>query len=282
MSDLSALHAPFVLVTGGKGGVGKTTLAASLAVRLRARGLRTLLCDLDLGLADLHVLLGLEPRYTIEHALAGECTLADCVVSGPGGIDVLVGSNGSAALARLASDTRAYLLDGLAGLSTGYDVVVGDSAAGIGPDVLAFGALARMVLVVTTPDPSAAADAYGLVKARVAERTARGLDLPTPELVLNQVSGAREAELAAARLAQVCQRFLLRSPRLAGWVPRTPRIQEAARRRVPFVEVHGSAGAGSGERECLERLAQRVVLGLGMESASSAVGRNRAQDWSCS
>lgn len=282
MSVQSAFHAPFVLVTGGKGGVGKTTLAASLAVQLRAQGLRTLLCDLDLGLADLHVLLGLEPRHTIEQALAGECTLADCVVSGPGGIDVLVGSNGSAAMAQLRSETRARLLDGLAELSTGYDVVVGDSAAGIGPDVLAFGALARMVLVVTTPDPSAAADAYGLVKALASESTARGLDLPTPELVLNQVSGAREAELSAARLAEVCQRFLSRSPRLAGWVPRAPRIADAARRRVPFALPGGPTGAGSGERECLERLARRVVLGLGMESASSAPGRNRAQDWSCS
>lgn len=282
MSVQSGFHAPFVLVTGGKGGVGKTTLAASLAVQLRAQGLRTLLCDLDLGLADLHVLLGLEPRHTIEQALAGECTLADCVVPGPGGIDVLVGSNGSAAMAQLRSETRARLLDGLAVLSTGYDVVVGDSAAGIGPDVLAFGALARMVLVVTTPDPSAAADAYGLVKALASESAARGLDLPTPELVINQVSGAREAELSAARLAEVCQRFLSRSPRLAGWVPRAPRIADAARRRVPFALPGGLAGAGSGERECLERLARRVVLGLGMESASSAPGRNRAQDWSCS
>lgn len=282
MSAQPTFHAPLVLVTGGKGGVGKTTLAASLAVQLRAQGLRTLLCDLDLGLANLHVLLGIEPLHTIEQALAQECALADCIVSGPGGIDVLVGSNGSAAMAQLSPDLRARLLEQLACVSTGYDVVVGDGAAGIGPDVLAFGALARMVLVVTTPDPSAAADAYGLVKALVADSGARGLDLPTPELVLNQVSGAREAELSAARLAQVCQRFLTRSPRLAGWVPRAPRIAEAARRRVPFALAGGPAGSGSGERECLQRLARRVVLGLGMESVSSVAVGNRAQDWSCS
>jgi flagellar biosynthesis protein FlhG len=200
------VRVPFVLVTGGKGGVGKTTIAANLAVALRAKGLRTLLCDLDLALADLHVLLGLSEGRTIEAALRGDCDFADCIQSGPGRIDVLVGSNGSAAMARLDDTTRARLLTDLARLSERYDIVVGDSAAGIGPEVLELGMRADMVLVVTTPDPTAAADAYGLVKALVAEATARGLDLPTPELVLNQVSGARDAELAAARLAGVCQR----------------------------------------------------------------------------
>lgn len=279
MNAPAQFRAPFVLVTGGKGGVGKTTIAANLAVALRAKGLRTLLCDLDLALADLHVLLGLSEGRTIEAALRGECELADCVQAGPCGVDVLVGSNGSAAMARLDDVTRARLLTELASLSENYDIVVGDSAAGIGPEVLELGARADMVLVVTTPDPTAAADAYGLVKALVAEASARGLDLPTPELVLNQVSGAREAELATVRLAGVCQRFLSRSPRLAGWIPRSPRVLDAAKRRAPFVLASGKEGSGSGERECVERLARRVVLACGREMASTGPGANPSQDW---
>ena len=124
--------APFVLVTGGKGGVGKSTLTADLGVHLAAQGLRVLLVDLDLGLANLDVLLGLGAGRNVEDALEGRCEFEDCVVAGPEGVHVLPAGSGTADMGRPDGDRRARLLEAIGRLSARYDLVIGDSAAGIG------------------------------------------------------------------------------------------------------------------------------------------------------
>lgn len=266
--------APFVLVTGGKGGVGKTTLASNLALVCASRGQRTLLVDLDLALGDVEGVLGLAPQRSLEDALGGLCPLSDCVHIGPAGLHVLTAPNGEAALAQLDVDRRERFLAELAALSSRYDIVFGDSAAGIGSDVLAFAACASMVLVVTTSDPSAATDAFGLIKALEFAAREHHVEIPTPELVLNLVTGVQEAEHTARQLAEVCRRFLSRSPRLAGWMPRSQRIVTAARRRANFALSTDKQGAATLERDCLDRLARRVFLACGVHDAGPCVSRD--------
>ena len=161
----SVIETPFVLVTGGKGGVGKTTVAANLGVEMAGAGKRVLIVDLDLGLANLNVLLGLDAPRTIEDALSGIAEAADCVVEGPGGVHVLAASSGTERMGRLTEDHRERIVELIAQVAADYDVVIGDSAAGIGPDVMDFASIADRVLVVTTPELAALTDAYGLIKA---------------------------------------------------------------------------------------------------------------------
>lgn len=246
--------APLVLVTGGKGGVGKSTIAANLGVSLAARGRRVLLVDLDLGLANLDVLLRLQPAHTVEDALAGECELKDCVVRGPGGVSVLPAGSGSLAMGHPDAERRAALLDGLRELSVDYDLVLGDSAAGIGHDVLGFAAHADRVLLVTTPEPAAMTDAYGLVKALDGWGREQRTELATPELVINQAAGLEEAERTGERLRSVCERFLCRSPRVAGWLPRAPEVARAAQMQRLFA-LEGRDGLA---QRCLNRIAERL------------------------
>jgi flagellar biosynthesis protein FlhG len=247
-------RAPIVLMTGGKGGVGKTTLAANAAFALARRGRRVLLVDLDLGLADAHVLLKITPPRTLEDALLGRCALADCIVRAELGLDVLAAGSGTPQMGQLGDEMRARLCAGLRELCADYDIVIADGAAGIGPDVLAFCEHADHVLVVTTPEPMAITDAYGLIKALHAHGEATQRDVATPELVINRASGIEEAEATAARLRLVCERFLSRSPRNAGWMPASGAVELAARFQRPFALDPRPTLAHT----CLDALAARL------------------------
>jgi flagellar biosynthesis protein FlhG len=236
-------RAPFVLVTGGKGGVGKTTLTANLGVHLASTGRAPLLVDLDLGLANLDLLLGLARTRTIEDFLAGRAELEECLALGPCGVRVLPASSGVHHLAEPDQVRRERLLEALGPLACASEIVIGDSPAGIGPDVLDFAARAQRVVVVTTPEPAALADAYGVIKALDACAAERGRDVPTPDLFVNLAADAEEAHCAGSKLAQACERFLSRTPRLLGWLPRSRAVLAAIRARAPFVlsEPHGLA-----------------------------------------
>lgn len=257
------IGAPFVVVTGGKGGVGKTTLATNLGVRLARRGGRVLVADLDLGLANVNVLLGLSPQHTLEDALGGRCSARDCVVAGPGGVHVLPAGSGTAAMGRPDEERRRWILSALDELSEDYDVIVGDGAAGIGPDALGFATLAELVLVVTNPDPAALTDAYGLIKALDTFSQEEATEVPTPELFLNQVAGIHEAERVARSLRGVCENYLARSPRMAGWMPRTGGVALAGRRQRPFAD----ASRSSLELSCLDGLVARIERRFSLREA---------------
>lgn len=257
---LPKLGVPLALVTGGKGGVGKSSVALNLAMALGQRGRRVLLVDLDLGLGDLAVMMKMSPGRTLEHFFTGASELAACCAPLAAGVDLIPAGAGSAELARPDSARRAQLFDGLAGLVTHYDLVLADTAAGIGPGVLSFAAAADCVLCVATPDPASITDAYGIVKALDSHAEELGVDLPTPALLLNRVASSSEAESLAARLAKVTRRFLSRQPRLVGWLPESNSVKRATRSQLAFVASAPRALAAQNTSRLAARLEALLSL----------------------
>ena len=262
VAELPELGVPLVFVTGGKGGVGKSSMALNLAVELGKRGRRVLLVDLDLGLGNLAVMMKVKVQRNVEDYLDGTAPLTSCVTRVGGGVDLLAGSAGSGELARPDSARRARLFQGLREAAPHYDLVLADGAAGIGPDVLAFAGSADFVLAVATPEPASVTDIYGILKAIDSWSRDQGIEVPTPGVLFNRVSGPAEANSLLAKLAGVTRRFLSRSPRLVGWVPESRSVRDAVQAQRPFVQTEPRALAA----QCIGRLAARIEALVGLDS----------------
>jgi flagellar biosynthesis protein FlhG len=238
-----------IAVASGKGGVGKSNLAANLAVALGERGARVLLVDADLAQASLDLLLGLHPRFDLQHVLAGDRRMEEIVVEGPQGLRLIPASSGVPELADLDDYRRECLLRGLGTLDPRADIILIDTASGISRTVISFCLAADEVLVVTTPEMPAFSDAYSLIKVL----NAQGLRRP-PRLLVNMAVSAEEAEETSHRIRLVARRFL--SLELEGWgyVPFDPSVGRAVRLQEPVVTAFPHAPSSIAYRALAERL----------------------------
>lgn len=192
-----------VTVAGGKGGVGKTSLALNLALVLARQGHRTLLLDGDLDLANVNIMLGLYPKATLEHAIAGELSLKQVLVPVRDNLDLLPGASGVEGCLAQSAEVQRRFLRQLAQLEAGYDRVVIDTAAGLGNHALHMIAAAHQMLLVITPDPTSLTDAFSLLKVLHRRGYRR-----QPNIVVNMVRGPGLARSIHQRFALASKRYL--------------------------------------------------------------------------
>ncbi|GAB4224181.1 MAG: MinD/ParA family protein [Acidobacteriota bacterium] len=212
-----------IALASGKGGVGKTTIAANLAMALAGFGTRVTLVDGDLSLANLDVLLGVIPERTIEHWFFGDATLDEIVVEGPRGVRVVAAGSGLQELTQLPEAAFDRLFDSLACLEDPSDVLIFDNAAGIGTQVSEIAARSSRALLVTWPEPAALVDAYAALKVLARRKP----ELPVG-LLVNGARSEQEARRVHHRLSTASERFLGRRLGLDGWVPDDRAVREAA------------------------------------------------------
>jgi flagellar biosynthesis protein FlhG len=239
-----------IAVASGKGGVGKTNVVANLALAFRRRGLRVILVDADLGLANLDTLLGVNPRATLRHVLHGECAMRDVLVEGPGGIRIVPAASGFEDLTQLTDAQRLLLLEQVDSLEGEFDVLLVDTGAGISPNVLFFATAAHETLVVVTPEPTALTDAYALVKV-LATRYAEHRFA----VLVNMARGDFDAKRTFTHLSRVAERFLHVSLRYVGYVPFDAELPEAVRRQRAVLDL----APGAPVSRAFEALAERLL-----------------------
>ena len=237
-------------VTSGKGGVGKSNVAANLAICLSAAGKKIVLIDADLGLANLDVLMHLSARSNLAHVIAGKKRIQDVIQTGPAQINVICGASGISRMADLNEFQRQRLIQEMTYLEQLADVIIVDTCAGISPNVLSFCNAADHNLVVTTTEPTSITDAYAMIKTLHRARTDAKISL-----LINMADNRDQAKKLYQRIAAVTRKFLAAPLYDAGYVLRDEHLIQAVHQRQPVVLAYPRCQATA----CFVALTQKLA-----------------------
>ena len=253
-------RARILAITSGKGGVGKTFLAANLAAALARRGERVLVLDADLGLANLDVVLNLQPKVTLHDVFTGKVSLEEAIVPAPCGFSVLLAGSGLVEYSRLTPEVREKLVYIIDTVTPRFDHILIDTGAGISDVVLYAVSLADAVLVISTPEPTSMTDAYAMIKVLATQQQRRAI-----RLVVNQVGRVGDGRAIRNQLQLVVDKFV--APQLApesgslkldliGEVPDDPAVRAAVVKRKLLLAIQPGCAAA----QAIEAIATKVSL----------------------
>lgn len=264
-----------ISISGGKGGTGKTTVAVNLAISLARRGKSVMILDADLSLANVDVVLGIKPHRTLNDVLQGRCALEKAIIPGPEGISVIPAASGVEALYNLTQAQRLHLIEEVERVANGYDYLLIDTAAGIGPEVMFLNSAASEVWCIVNPEPTSLTDTYAQIKLLSQQFGEREIGILVNNMPLE---GEGAAEPGAAQLRQLgektfnclrrpVERFLQVGLRYLGAVPSDRAAHEAVRQQRALVEIFPSsvaarAFAALAERTDAEFFHRRIKGGM--------------------
>ena len=229
---MDSVHSVQVIaVTSGKGGVGKTTVAVNLSLALAKRGRRVVLLDGDLGLANIDVLLGLTPKYTLADLIDGRCALSDVLLLGPGDIRIVPSASGNKSMANLSPAQHAGLIQAFNDMADSLDVLVIDTATGIGESVVNFVQASQEILLVVCDDPTSISDTYALIKLLSASHGMNRF-----RVLVNMAHNPDEGRYLFNKLANLVNQFLDVSLHYVGAIPYDVCVRRAARKQRAVCE----------------------------------------------
>ena len=238
-----------IAITSGKGGVGKTNIVANLGFALSQLGKKVLILDADLGLGNIDVLLGLAPKYNLSHVVAGEKSISEIIIKGPGNMNILPASSGIQELTKLTKEQKIQIVTELDSLIDPIDILLLDTAAGISSNVMYFNVFAQEIMVVVTPEPTSITDAYALMKVLSLKYSERHF-----KLLVNSASSEQDAHEVFRQLNLVADRFLDISIEYSGCVLFDENVTKGVRRQKIVSELYPDTRAS----RCYASLAKKI------------------------
>ena len=243
-------HTRIIAISSGKGGVGKTNIAINLAIAYVQMGKRVVVMDADLGLANVNVILGIIPKYNLYHLIRKQKRMRDIIQDTSYGLQIVAGASGFAKIANLSNEERQNFIEELKELSAA-DVLIIDTGAGVSNNVLSFIAAADDVIIVTTPEPTAITDAYGIIKIIATEIDDLNLGL---KLIVNKTKSVFEGKRVAERVINIAGQFLNLKVDYLGFIYDDELVHNSVIKQKPFIIMDSNSKASICIKHILSRL----------------------------
>ncbi len=241
-----------IAITSGKGGVGKTNLTVNLAIAMAKIGRRVLIVDADLGMANVDVVLGTMSKHHLIHLLEPDVQLEDVLIHGPYGVNYISGGSAIERVVDFTPQERKCLMDKLAACESMADIVLVDTGAGLGRNVLDFILAADEVILVTTPEPTALTDAYAVMKAYSMNSEKKDL-----KIVVNRVYDESESAEVVTKLQRTSEKFLSMPLTSVGFIYEDRSVMNAVKRQQPLLSAFPDTMAS----RCVEMIAKNLLYG---------------------
>ncbi len=238
-----------IAVASGKGGVGKTNIAANLAIGFSKLNKKVLVFDADLGLSNIDVILNLAAKYNIKHLFKGEKKLKDLIIEGPQGIKILPASSGIQELTSLDEFQRLRLIEEFESYDGCVDYLLIDTSSGISTNVGFFCMAAQDIIIVTSAEPTSMTDAYALIKVLFTKYQEKNF-----KILVNAVKNSKEATDVYRRLSTAAERFLSISLDYIGYVPHDSFVQKAVRQQKALIDIYPNSDAAKSLMEIAEKI----------------------------
>ncbi|RXI97990.1 MinD/ParA family protein [Anaerobacillus alkaliphilus] len=248
MASETPKNTKVLAVVSGKGGVGKSNFSLNFAIELTKAGKKVVLFDLDIGMANVDILMGVSSKFTIVDMIEKDLSIWDIIEEGPEKLSFIAGGTGFSSMFQLNPRKISRFLQQLELISGKYDYIIFDMGAGVSKDSLHFILSANEIIVVTTPEPTSVTDAYAMVKYI----QLKDQEIPIQVLV-NRSETPSEGKKTFENLKLVTSQFLQKDISLLGIIPNDPSVLKAVKAQKPFILQAPSSKPSQAIREIVTK-----------------------------